>query len=118
MIGRKSPAFYYSRKHRSSGFSRTRARLVTLLVPLCFGASFASAQTSTVGQWSPVTTWSYKLIHAHLLPTGKVLFWPRNDTSQLWDPATNAFTGVPASGANIFCSGHSFLADGRLLVTG
>ncbi|MBZ4417358.1 galactose oxidase-like domain-containing protein [Myxococcus sp. RHSTA-1-4] len=35
-----------------------------------------------------------------------------------WDPATNAVTSLPYPGYNIFCAGHSYLADGQLLVTG
>ena len=38
--------------------------------------------------------------------------------SQFWDPATNTVTATAASGANIFCSGHAFLPDGRVLVAG
>ena len=49
------------------------------------------------------------------------MWWPGfelGDNPTLWDPATNANTAVPKVGANIFCSGNAFLADGRLLVTG
>lgn len=54
---------------------------------------------------------------------GKVLFWSRADNTQaipceLWDPATNTFASVPEPGANVFCSGHAFLAEGRLLQAG
>src|SRR5436190_8489830 len=74
--------------------------------------------TATVGEWSPVMTWPYEAIHAHVLPTGKVMFWTRGDHSQLWDPAINTVTATAGSGANIFCSGHAFLPDGKLLVVG
>src|SRR5437899_4799316 len=63
-------------------------------------------------------TWPYKAIHANLLPTANVLFWPKADQAQLWNPATNSITAAATAGANIFCSGHSFLPDGRLLVGG
>jgi hypothetical protein len=59
--------------------------------------------------------------HAHLLPNGKVLFWPsfaNGNNPTLWDPVANTFSAVPLAAYNIFCSGHSFLPDGRLLVTG
>ena len=98
-----------------------RRWLPTPLLLLSFGFIFSSsaiAQNSVVGQWSPVMTWSYEAIHAHVLPTGKVMFWTRGDHSQLWDPATNTVTSAAGSGANIFCSGHSFLSDGKLLVSG
>ena len=85
-------------------------------------ASSALAQDpATVGQWSGVMTWPYQATHAHVLPTGKVLWWPAfglGDNPQLWDPTTNVVTAVPKAGANIFCSGHAFLPDGRLLVGG
>jgi hypothetical protein len=59
--------------------------------------------------------------HAHLLPNGKVLFWPsfaQGNNPTLWDPVANSFSSVPKAFYNIFCSGHSFLQDGRLFVTG
>jgi len=124
----KSLAIRCPWNRRSSDFERRGlARVVALLslpASLFCAASVLHAQTpATVGQYSSVTTWPYKLIHAHLLPTGKVLYWPRADNTsqipcQLWDPATNAFSSVPQPGANIFCSGHAFLADGRLLQAG
>jgi hypothetical protein len=36
---------------------------------------------------------------------------------QIWDPADGSFIPVPAP-ATVFCSGHSLLADGRLLASG
>ena len=64
--------------------------------------------------------WPYEPIHAHVLPTGKVLFWTRDagDKCRLWDPATNAITSAANVGANIFCGGETFMSDGRLLVAG
>jgi hypothetical protein len=59
--------------------------------------------------------------HAHLLPNGKVLFWPSFDIGNnptLWDPVANTFSAASKAAYNIFCSGHSLLPDGRLLVTG
>jgi hypothetical protein len=42
------------------------------------------------------------------------------DPRRIWDPATGQIeAGIPAApGYNIFCVGHSFLADGRLFVAG
>jgi hypothetical protein len=72
------------------------------------------------GQWSPVTPLPTVAIHAHLLPTGRVLFWDRVGTTNVWDPATGAIVPVSPStpGYDTFCSGHSFLPDGRLLIVG
>lgn len=79
---------------------------------------------ATLGQWSGVFPFQVVAIHAHLLPTGKVLYWDRHDygdgTPRLWDPESGSITVVPEPGMDydIFCSGHSFLKDGGLLVTG
>lgn len=66
-------------------------------------------------------TWPYLNVHAHVLPTGKVLWWPsfdNGDNPTLWDPFTNTNTALTHAGANIFCSGHAFLANGQLFVAG
>ncbi len=70
-----------------------------------------------VGQWSTVRPAPLVQIHLHLLPNGKVLSWGRTGDPQVWDPATGAFTPVPAPSL-LFCAGHDFLPDGRLLVAG
>jgi hypothetical protein len=80
-------------------------------------------------------------IHAHVLSTCQVLFWGRRNppgtsdfdslnqhecSTFIWDPSHSQLsrpTGnrpTDAQGApiNLFCSGHTFLPDGRLLVTG
>ena len=95
------------------------------------------------GRWDPVMRMPNVAVHAHLLPNGNVLFWGRRDrpdgtmdeqecTPQLWDrtqpvSATSLASFRPTeqpidrgSGKkyNLFCSGHAFLPDGRLLVAG
>ena len=81
-------------------------------------ASVNAQDPSIVGQWSTVQVLPIVAVHAHLLPTGKVLFYPYTDDPHLWDPATGTVTSAATAGYNIFCTGHAFLADGRLLVTG
>ncbi|KFE70392.1 hypothetical protein DB31_5434 [Hyalangium minutum] len=82
----------------------------------------AEAQSpSESGQWGPLVTWPISATHVTMLPTGKVFFfgefeegfWP-----YLWDPVTDNLSELPQPHYNIFCSGHSYLADGRLLITG
>lgn len=77
---------------------------------------------SQVGQWEGPFEWPVVAIHAFVLPTGKVLHFSfpgelQNPNAYLWNPGTNEFTPVPVD-RPLFCSGHSFLADGRLLLTG
>lgn len=85
---------------------------------------------SQFGQWREVATVEEggneePVMHAAMLHTGKVLLIPNNDRTVIWDP--DAATATPIQilqgsdtglNANLFCSGHSFLSDGRLLVVG
>ena len=70
-----------------------------------------------LGQWSAVFPAPIVQLHVHLLPDGTVLSWGQNGNPQVWDPAAGTFTPVP-SPSLLFCSGHTFLADGRLLIAG
>jgi galactose oxidase len=106
-------------------------------------ASFATGQPPTVGEWGAVIPWPNVAIHAHLLPNGKVLFWgrrewntnvnppkpaegldPHRSIPRIWDPVTGTFSTTPepkdrnGNPYNVFCAGHAFLDDGRLLVVG
>lgn len=93
--------------------------LVLLLSAAFLGSNLpVVAQPSSVGQWSSVQSWPIVSVHTILLPTGKVMFYPYSDDPRLWDPATSAVTTLPKAGYNIFCTGHSFLSDGRVLITG
>src|SRR5690349_11389844 len=78
-----------SRRHAGHQ-SWMRLRVFFVLFLFVLSSSVLAQDPATVGQWSPVMTWPYEAIHAHLLPTGKVMFWDRGDHSQFWDPATNA----------------------------
>ncbi len=93
-----------------------------ILVVLCLGASPVAAQLDVIGRWSSVPNLPFFPVHTHLLPNGKVMFWGGDsiygDNAHLWDPETAAITPLSQAGFDIFCSGHSFLADGRLLVAG
>ncbi len=69
-------------------------------------------------------------IHAALLPDGRVAYFSGSehnpdqhnsgqvDHSRIWDPATNLIIAIPSPAHDLFCCGHAFLADGRLLVAG
>ena len=76
-----------------------------------------SLPEALVGQWSSVFPAPIVQLHLHLLPNGTVLSWGQAGVPQVWDPATGTFTAVP-SPSWLFCAGHDFLPDGRLLVTG
>jgi galactose oxidase len=109
--------------------NRRRVRFLVTTVTLLVGLSILvrrgeiirpvdAQDLSVVGQWSPPQAWPITAVHDHMLPTGKVLFWGYSDEAWLWDPATAGLTPAPRAGFNTFCTGHAFLSDGRLLVTG
>ena len=84
-------------------------------------ASFApgSSAAFTKGKWGATFSTPVVAVHMHLLPTGKVMLWGHVGEAELWDPANPGagFTSVTKT-YDFFCSGHTFAADGRLLVTG
>ncbi|MBG0562705.1 galactose oxidase early set domain-containing protein [Actinoplanes aureus] len=83
------------------------------------------------GHWSmlPVPAgFRVNAIHGALLKTGKVLIIAGSGNNRdnfeagtfqtvLWDPATDKFSLVPTP-TDLFCAGHTFLANGNLLVAG
>lgn len=80
-----------------------------------------------VGHWSDVIPLPVIPIHAQMLPTGDVMFWDRHHDDlgnmydgdpRLWNPATGVVTATAPVTYGVFCSGHSFMADGRLLISG
>jgi hypothetical protein len=78
---------------------------------------------ATVGKWDGPHPNPIIGLHVNLLGN-KVLMWGHSGQPQVWDPAGGGFLertddACPeAGGCELFCAGHSFLADGRLLVAG
>jgi hypothetical protein len=96
----------------------------------------AGTAPADVGRWAPPVPLPVIAINAAMLPTRKVLIFayparpgypgyenlaraylwdPRTGRSRQVDPPVDEATGKPT---NIWCGGTSFLADGRVLVTG
>ncbi len=75
-----------------------------------------------IGQWSAPFSNPAIAIHTSVLPTGKVLMFSYNTGNPagpvwLWNPESGTSTAHPVAD-DIFCAGHAFLSDGRLLVAG
>ena len=81
------------------------------------------------GAWTPAPGWpSHVAVHMHLLPDGQVLMWSGDDRAGkghkmvtealVWNPGTGTYVSAPNARTDVFCSGHVFLPDGRLLVVG
>lgn len=89
----------------------------------------AIISSAAAGDWGPKFDFANDVvpIHAAVMPNGKVLLWDFVD-SWVWNPAQgNAGsllnTGRPSNYTDdkfhlMFCAGHSWLADGKLYVTG
>ena len=95
----------------------------------------AQAVDYSKGVWSPVRPWPDVGIHLHVLPTHKILTFSddavpglrerRADYSQAfivdippYSPPATTWLQIDNNVTNLFCAGHTFLPDGRLLVLG
>jgi hypothetical protein len=80
------------------------------------------------GRWDVVADSHTRSVHAAMLDTGQVLLMAGSGNDQasfnsktfrttLWDPVKNTFTKVTTPW-DVFCAGHTFLANGDLLIAG
>ena len=76
-----------------------------------------SGNPATVGSWSSAVNLPAVAVNLILLPNNKVLFYQDGQTATVWDYNQNTVTAVPIA-VNLFCSGASLLADGRVFVAG
>jgi galactose oxidase len=90
---------------------------VANLATTCPPSPSETQPQATSGEWTAPFPWPIVAVHLHLLPNGRVLSWGHLGEPEVWDPESGEFRAVPSS-TMIFCSGHAFLPDGRLLVTG
>ncbi len=95
----------------------TRANDQVPCTPTGVAGEFAAASLAEAGSWSAPFTWPVVAVHLNLLSNGKVLSWGEEGVPQVWDPATGTFTARP-SPLPLFCAGHAFASDGRLVVFG
>jgi len=94
-------------------------------VTVSVASQAAATSPSQTGAWSQPMSWPIVATHMTLLPNGKILIWEGwdgqtpgpNPRPMVWNPATDTFQDAPNS-STIFCSSHSLLPDGRVLVTG
>ncbi len=89
-----------------------------------------AGNASQIGQWGPCEEIETTPVHINVLPDAKVLYWGRDKHPDTWDIAgrSNTYTWHPVTkvksgpilndDTNLFCSAHSFLPDGRLMVAG
>ncbi len=76
-----------------------------------------SGNPAVMGSWSSVVNIPTVAVNLILLNNNKVLLYQDGMTPTVWDYINNTFQNIPTS-ADLFCSGHALLADGRVLVAG
>ena len=90
---------------------------ITALAVFC-STHHLHGQANVVGQWGSTQPFPFVSVHTCLMPDGRVIFWDYSGNTRIWDPATTAITTPAQPGRNTFCSGNSFLPNGKLFVPG
>ncbi|MBI3408481.1 MAG: fibronectin type III domain-containing protein [Planctomycetes bacterium] len=113
--------------HTLSARARDAAANSTVSTAITVNVTNAN-DPAAVGQWSSVMNWPLVAINMVLLKNGKILMWDGgpncigNESTRVWDPATGIFTATPvpdpALAKDIFCTGMTVLADGRVMIVG
>ncbi len=114
----------------SNAQARARSLAGTHLPPEPRAELVPGGDEARIGAWRVLDTrFAHLPVHMAVLPTGKVLAFggSGNDPPHLRDPhpaeildlETETIHTVPQRlDGDLFCAGHAFLADGRLLVAG
>ena len=76
-----------------------------------------SGNPAIVGSWSSPVNIPAVAVNLILLKNNTVLFYQDGSTPAVWNYVNGTFTSVPTT-ADLFCSGHALLSDGRVLVIG
>ncbi|HEY7613603.1 MAG TPA: galactose oxidase-like domain-containing protein [Gemmatimonadales bacterium] len=77
-----------------------------------------------VGRWSAPEGMPIVGLHLSLLKSGNALLWGHGGEAQVWNASGGSFTQVANTvcndplGCELFCSGHTILSDGRVMVAG
>lgn len=79
------------------------------------GPTFPQAN---VGQWAQLPNLPISPVHVVYLPNGRMMLVGREHNQILWDPLTQAVSTLPNPGYDLFCAGHGYLGDGRVLLAG
>ena len=99
---------------------------LTMTVSRAASAGFTAPAgvEATIGRWDAARTTMVIGIHASRMIDGRVLMWGHGGEPQLLDPAGGGSTEkvndtcTNPTICELFCSGHTFLSDGSLLVAG
>ena len=110
----------------SGACSGTGTCTVAMSTNRSVAANFSAPQgpEAEVGRWSSPRSTPVVGLHLSLLRDGNALTWGHHGEPQVWNTLGGNFTQVANTdcadplGCELFCTGHTILADGRLLVAG
>ena len=107
--------------HAISASALNGQRMTGTAPPVAVTFNNASPGNPAVtGMVSPLTSLPIVVVHSSLLPDSRMLLSEGQSLgadARTWDVLTNAFSSVPVP-ANVFCSGHEQMTDGRIFVGG
>jgi hypothetical protein len=121
-----APANGHSFDGWSGDCSGTGTCVLTMGAAHAVGATFGAPAgiEATVGKWDAPKSTTIIGLHMSQLFGGNVLMWGHGGEPQVWDPVGGGFTQradatcTNPTNCELFCSGHTFLANGGLLVAG
>ena len=110
----------------SGGCSGTGACTVAMSTNRSVTANFSApaGPEAQAGRWSAPQAMPVIGLHMTLLTNGNALLWGHAGEAQVWHAQGGSFTQTANTvcddplGCELFCSGHTLLADGRVLVAG
>lgn len=102
--------------HSLSAIARNISGLTTTATPIAITVD-NSGNPAVVGSWSAPVTLPAVAVNLILTANNKLLFYDDGATPTVWDYLSNTFTNI-STNANLFCSGHAQLSDGRILAVG
>ena len=110
----------------SGNCSGTGTCVLTMSAARAVSATFSAPAgiEASIGRWDGPFSTTIIGLHTSQLLNGKVLMWGHGGEPQLWDPSGGGFTQktdgtcTNPTTCELFCSGHTFLSDGSLLVAG
>jgi hypothetical protein len=105
-----------SGQHTLTAIAYNNAQVGTVSSPIVVTVD-NSGNPAVIGSWSSVYNLPTVAVNLVLLRNNTVLFYEDGSTPTVWDYANNNFYPITTN-ANLFCSGHASLGDGRVLMVG
>lgn len=102
--------------HTLSAIARNSSGLTTTANPVAVTVD-NSGNPAVVGSWSSPVSIPAVAVNLILTYNNKLFFYDDGATPTLWDYVNNTFTNI-STNADLFCSGHALLSDGRILAVG